>query len=83
MLTESVTAGKLPNTGNELASTSVSNSETNDEFRVCDTASRNVEHAQDPSRGGETEKTERRRVGKLAVVDGETGLRGVLCVAAS
>lgn len=82
LLTKRVTSSEFPNASDKLSRSSVSDGETDDQFRVLDSTSGDVEHRQHPSGGRETEQTQWSRVGKLAVVDGEGRLRGVLNVSA-
>ncbi len=82
-LTESVAGSELPDTSDELGETTVAEGEADDHLRVVDAAGSDVEHGQNPRRRREAEQTQRRRVGELAVVDGEGRLRLVKSVAAS
>lgn len=65
--TESVAAGNLPHTGEELDETTVSEGDSDDDVGLSDTASSQVDQGQDE--GGESEggETERSRVGEVVL----------------
>lgn len=59
----SVTSGKLPNTSNELCSTTVSNCETSNHVWSFNSTSLNIVEGKDKRCGGESHQTERSWVG--------------------
>lgn len=74
--TKGVTNSHFPHAGKKLDKTTVGESSTDDERRLGDTTSAQVDERENKSGKGESAQTERSRVGELAVVDGpvETGL---------